>query len=279
VTIPIRVDTADGIFAGNRAVGRIALTAKFADGATRRAHVHEQGALRVRCPGPPAPELEAMIVNTAGGMAGGDHFALDLAVGPGARLLVTSASAEKVYRTLGAETAIAVKLDVGADGELAWLPQETILFDRARLRRTIEVDLAADARLLLAEAVIFGRSGMGETVAEGLLLDRWRVRRGGRLLHAETVRLDGNVAAKLAHAAVAKGGVAIASVLSVPGDDALVAAVRDASRQCRGEVGASAWNGIAVVRLVAPDGAALRHDLAQVLANVRGRRLPRLWLQ
>jgi urease accessory protein len=272
------LDPTDRIFAANRAIGRVALSAKLADGATRRARVHEQGALRVRCPGPPAGELEAMLVNTAGGMAGGDHFAIDLAIGPGARLLVTSAAAEKVYRTLGDETTITAKLAVAAGGALAWLPQETILFDRARLRRTIEVDLAPDAQLLLAEAVIFGRSGMGETVTDGFLLDRWRVRRSGKLLHAETMRLDGSVAAKLAQSAVAKGGVAVANVLLVPGDDAMVAAVRNASPQWRGEVGASAWNGIAVVRLVAADGAALRHDLAQVLAIIRGGRLPRLWL-
>ena len=272
------LDTADRIFAANRAIGQVALNAKFSGGATRRARTHEQGALRVRCPGAPAPELEAMIVNTSGGMAGGDHFELDFAVGPGARLLVTSAAAEKVYRTLGSEAIITARLDVAAGGELAWLPQETILFDRARLRRTIEVDLAADARLLLAEAVIFGRSGMGESVAEGFLLDRWRVRRGGRLLHAETVRIDGRVTDKLARSAVAKGGVAIASVLMVPGDEAIVGAVRAASQQCRGEVGASAWNGLAVMRMVAADGAALRHDLACVLATIRGGRLPRLWL-
>jgi len=75
------LDTADRIFAANRASGRVTLTAKWADGATRRGRVHEQGALRVRCPGPPAPELEAMIVNTAGGLAGGDQFALDFSVG------------------------------------------------------------------------------------------------------------------------------------------------------------------------------------------------------
>ena len=77
--------------------------------------------------------------------------------------------------------------------------------------------------------MIFGRSGMGETVADGFLLDRWRVRRGGRLLHAETARLDGDVAAKLAQPAVAKGGVAMANVLVVPGDETLVAAVRAAA--------------------------------------------------
>jgi urease accessory protein len=272
------LDTTDTIFAANRAIGRLTLSAKWAEGATRRGRVHERGAWRVRCPGPPAGELEAMIVNTAGGMAGGDRLELDIAVGPGARLLVTSAAAEKVYRTLGSETSIAAKLNVAAGGELAWLPQETILFDRARLRRTIEVDLAADARLLLAEAAIFGRSGMGETIAEGFWFDRWRVRRGGALFHAETVRLDGDVAAKLAQSAVAQGGVAIATVLLAPGDEAVVAAVRAASQQCRGEVAASAWNGLAVVRLVAADGAALRHDLVAILTTIRGGRLPRLWL-
>jgi urease accessory protein len=272
------LQTADTIFAANRASGRVTLDAKWAEGATRRGRVHEQGAWRVRCPGPPADELEAMMVNTAGGMAGGDRLELDFAVGLSARLLVTSAAAEKVYRTLGPDTSIAARLSVAAGGELAWLPQETILFDRARLRRSIEVDLAADARLLLAEATVFGRSGMGETIAEGFWLDRWRVRREGTLIHAETVRLDGDVAAKLARPAIGKGAVAMATVLSVPGDEAMVAAVRAESRHCQGEVAASAWKGLAVVRLLAASGAALRHDLARVLTSIRGGRLPRLWL-
>jgi urease accessory protein len=266
------------IFTANRAVGRIALAVKAMAGATRRARVHETGALRVRCPGPAADELEAVVVNTAGGMAGGDCFELAIEVGPGARLVVTTAAAEKVYRTLEPDTKVSVKLTVATGGELAWLPQETILFDRARLCRTIDVDLADDARLVLAEAVIFGRSGMGERVEEGLLHDRWRVRRGGRLIYAETVRLDGEIAAKLSEPAAANGGVAIATVLVLPGDEATVAAVRALGEQWRGEVGISSWNGLAAVRLVAADGAALRHDLVAVLAALRGAALPRLWL-
>src|SRR5205085_12621586 len=140
----------------NRAVGRIAFAVKTMAGATRRARVHEAGALRVRCPGPPAAELEAVIVNTAGGMAGGDRFDLDIAVGTDAHLVVTTAAAEKIYRTHGPDTQVGVKLSIAAGGAAAWLPQETILFERARLRRTIDVDLAAGARLLLAEAVVFG---------------------------------------------------------------------------------------------------------------------------
>ena len=122
---------------------------------------------------------------------------------------------------------------------------------------------------------MFGRSGMGEAVEQGALFDRWRVRRGGKLIYAESVRLDGAIAERLAEPAVAKGGIAVATVLIVPGDDAWW-------RRCarwkaiRGEVGASAWNGIAAVRLCAADGAALRHDLVHVMTAVRGA-LPRIW--
>jgi urease accessory protein len=266
----------DLIFAANRAVGRIALAVKAHDGVTRRARVHEAGSLRVRCPNTTSAEMEAVILNTAGGVAGGDRFGLDIAVGDGASLVVTTAAAEKVYRALGAEAVIDMTLDVAAGASLAWLPQETILFDRARLSRSIAIDLAADARLMLAEGIVFGRSGMGETVEGGALFDRWRVRRDGSLIYAESVRLDGAIAGKLAQTAVTKGGVAVATVLIVPGDDATVAAIRALEDRFVGEVGASTWNGMAAARLCAADGAALRHDLTHVMTAVRGS-LPRIW--
>ena len=264
----------DAIFAANRAVGSLSFSVKQVGGKTRRAQVREAGSLRVRCPGQPAAELEAVLINTAGGVAGGDRFTLDIAAEQGTRLVVTTAAAEKVYRTLGPDSVIDVKLDVTAGATLAWLPQETILFDRARMARSIDVSLAPDATLFLAEAIVFGRSGMGETVEEGALTDRWRVRRAGRLIYAETVRLEGAIAERLAQPAAAKGGVAIATVLIAPGDDAAVAAVR--SQAFEGEVGASAWNGIAAVRLCATDAAALRRDLVHVMTAVRGA-LPRIW--
>jgi urease accessory protein len=264
-------------FAANRAVGHVALEVAARAGVTRRQRVAEEGSLRVRCPGPPAHELEAVIVNTAGGIAGGDRFTLDVSVGPGAQLVVTTAAAEKVYRTLDPAATIDVKLAVGAGGALTWLPQETILFDRSRLSRTIEIDLADGARLILAEAVVFGRTGMGETVAESALFDRWRVRRGGRLVHAEALRLEGAVAEQLARPAIAKGCAALATVLVVPGDEAIAGTVRALGDGFRGEVGISAWNGFAVARLCAGDGAALRHDLVRVLTAVRSSALPRLW--
>jgi urease accessory protein len=183
-----------------------------------------------------------------------------------------------VYRSLGPDTTVDVKIDVAGDASLFWLPQETILFDRARMVRRIEVDLAETARVVLAEALVFGRTGMGEGVAQGCLIDQWRVRQSGRLLHAEGLRLDGTISDKLAQRAIAKGGVAIATVLLVPGDDAMVAAVRAIGDRLRGEVGASSWSGLAVVRFCARDGAALRHDFVQVLAALSITQLPHLWV-
>jgi urease accessory protein len=267
------------IFAGNRAIGRIALSVAADTNGSRRRRVHEAGALRVRFPNVSSRgALEAVVVNTAGGMAGGDRFDLDIAVGPGAKLTVTTAAAEKIYRSLGSDTEIRVKLDIGSGGTLGWLPQETILFDQIRLSRSIEADLAPDASLLLAEGVVFGRSAMGETLTHGHFFDRWRVRRGGTLIFAEGLRLGDAIAERLSQRAVTAGSVAIASVLKVPGDEAAVAAVRAKEKAFAGEVGVSAWNGLALARLVAPDGAALHHDLIAVLTAFGNMPLPRLWL-
>lgn len=266
------------IFAANRARGRIALGVAVVDGLTRRRQVSEEGSLRVRFPNPSAAECEAVIVNTAGGIAGGDLFALGIEVGGAAELVVTGAAAEKVYRAIDADAQMTVRLSVAEGGALRWLPQETILFDHARLSRSIDVELAESASLLLAEAVVFGRSAMGESVNQGRLIDRWRVRRGGRLIFAETSRLDGDIADTLAKPAVAKGAAAIATVLLVPGSDDAIAKVRALGEQFAGEVGISVWNGIAVARLCARDGAALRRDLMAVLAALDRKTLPRLWL-
>jgi urease accessory protein len=265
----------DSVFADNRAAGRIALSVACHGGLTRRRQIYEDGPLRVRFPNSSGPALAAMIVNTAGGITGGDRHDLAVRVEEGSALGITTAAAEKVYRALGPGAEIAIKIAVGSGARLAWLPQETILFDRARLKRRIDVELASSATLLMAEAVVFGRSAMGERVAEGAFTDRWRVRRDGRLLFAETMRLEGDIARMLAEPAIAGGGIAVATVLVVPGGQAMVERAR-AQTFC-GEAGVSAWNGLAVARLCAKDDASLRRDLATIIAALGGT-VPRLWL-
>jgi urease accessory protein len=266
------------VFASNRAVGAVAFDVALVDGVTRRRQLHESGSLRVRFPSPEAEGLSAMFVNTAGGVAGGDRFDIGISAGEGARLTVTTAAAEKIYRAQGPAAQLNITLKVAASSHLAWLPQETILFDRARVNRRIDIDLAESASLLLCEIVVFGRAAMGEKMLAGNFTDRWRLRLGGRLVFAETVRLDGDIGAKLARPAIAKGGVAVGTALIVPGDEALVARIREVSGSLGGEVGISAWNGFATARFCAQDAAKLRADMMAVLGSTGGPALPRLWL-
>ena len=264
-------------FAANRAVGRINLLVGARDGITRRQRVYEDGPLRVRFPNTEDRALDGVIINTAGGVAGGDRHEIKIDVSEGARLTITSAASEKVYRSHGPAAEIDISLSIARGGTVTWLPQETILFDRSQLRRRIEVDLATDSTLVLAETVVFGRAAMGETVKNGLLFDRWRVRRDGKLLLAETVHLSGDIERKLTEQAIAGGGCALATMVVVPGDEALVERVRSVATFC-GEAGISCWNGLAVARLCAKDAALLRHDLLSVLTAL-GTPLPRLCLQ
>jgi urease accessory protein len=277
--VPSRSEPADlATFVANRAHGRVSLALAASAAGVRRTASREEGSLRVRLPSACADAPEAVLVNTAGGIAGGDCFAVDLALDAGARLVVTTAAAEKVYRSLGTSSRFDVAATLAEDADLTWLPQETILFDRARLARTITISLAPTARLLVAETVVFGRAAMGEIVREGGFADRWRISRNGRLIFAENFRLDGAVSERLGDAAVAGGRAALGTVLMAPGDDATAEAVRGAAGAFRGEVGVSAWNGIALARLAAHDGAALRHDLVVLLSALGRRALPRIWL-
>ncbi len=271
------VSVTSSVFEANRARGAVRFDVHARDGVTRRGALHESGSLRVRFPSPEGEGLSGVFVNTAGGVAGGDRFEIDIAVTDAARLAVTTAAAEKVYRTPGPAAEISVSLKVDAGAHLAWLPQETILFDRARVRRRFDIELDEAASLLLCEIVVFGRAAMGERMRDGEFVDRWRLSRSDRLVFAETSRLDGNLAAKLARPAVAKGGAAVGTALIVPGDEALIERLREAADGFAGEVGMSAWNGFAIARFCAQDAASLRTDMMAVLART-GAALPRLWL-
>jgi urease accessory protein len=221
--------------------------------------------------------LEAVIVNTSGGLTGGDRFAASLAVEGGGSLVATTQACEKVYRSDGADTVVETRLRADRGGELAWLPQETILFDRARLKRRLAADLAGDATLFLVEAVLLGRKASGETFREGHFCDSWRIRRGGRLVFAEEMRLGGDVARVASHRATLSGGAAFATIL-LAGADAPV--LREAQRRLigneAGEGGSSLFDGLCVARLVAQDGAALRGILLPLIKAV-GRGVPRVW--
>jgi urease accessory protein len=150
--------------------------------------LREAHAAKVRIPfGVP----EAILINTGGGLAGGDHFSFDITAEENTTLTVTSQTAERVYRSLGPAAQVDVTLTARDGARLMWLPQETILFDGAALSRTITADLAVSARFLAVESVILGREAMGEHVQEARLTDRWRIRQAGRLIFADDIAFAG----------------------------------------------------------------------------------------
>lgn len=273
----IPVTTADDPLQANRAAAHLALSARLVAGRTCLGRLREGGGYRIKFPAP-ARGLEAVLVNTGGGLLGGDRLSLAVTAETGAELMLTTQSAEKVYRAVATPAEIAVALQVERGAHLHWLPQESILFSGARLRRRIEAEIAADSELLVAESAIFGRLAMGEVPGEGLLIDRWRLRRAGRLAFADDLRLDGNLAQLLDRPALGGGARAMAGlVLLAPDAEDRLEAARAMMEGDGVSCGASAWDGKLVVRMLAVDPAPMRQCLARLIAGFSGRPLPRFW--
>ena len=174
----------------------------------------QQGCAKARLPAPGGSAPEVVLINTAGGVTGGDRIDWRLEAGPGAALVATTQAAERVYRSAGGAARIETRLTLGPGARLDWLPQETILFDGGRLDRSLEVEMAADARLLALETLVLGRAAQRRDGAAGAVSDQWRIRRGGRLVHAEALRLDGDVARATAGAATLGGARALATLVA-----------------------------------------------------------------
>jgi urease accessory protein len=222
--------------------------------------------------------LNVVTLNTSGGIAGGDELTGTFAIGAGARATIASQAAERFYRALPGSnpSRVDTRITVAEGGAAEWLPQETILFDRCCMRRHLRIELAADAWFLGVENLVFGRAAMGESMEFASVRDLIEVRRAGRLLLHDAIRMEGPVASLLRHTAIADGARALATVVHVAQDaEWMLEPVRTAAPRW----GASAWNGMLIARLLATDGASLRAELANILHVLRGGRpLPRVWL-
>jgi len=274
-------DREPGAGALQRAHGAVRLRVRLRHGQTRIEALRQEGCLKLLFPrmhgaGP----LEAVAVNSSGGIASGDLLATDLDCAPGAHLLATAQAAERCYRARPGDgpARVETRLRVGEGATLEWLPQETILFDGAALDRRLEVELAPDARLLALESRVFGRALHGERLRTLDLADRLVIRRGGLPLLVDQLILRGDAEARLARTAVGAGARACA-VIVLAGPEA--AAMLDPVRaRLSGDAGASSWRGMLVVRIVSRDPAAHRGLIAAVLACLRpGRALPAVWRQ
>lgn len=239
--------------------------------------LRQSGSAKVFLPRMHGAPPEVVFLNTAGGLTGGDRLSYALSLAPGAVAVATTQTAERVYASSGGRAEVEATLMLGAGAVLDWLPQETILFDRAALSRRLVADLAENARLLLAETVVLGRAAMGEQLGEVWLHDWREVRRGGVPVFVEPLRLTG---ATLAAGPAGLGGArAVATVaLIAPEAEDTLEPLRATLAGVQGvEAAASAWDGKCVVRMRALDGQPLKRALASVLNTVRGTPLPRVW--
>ncbi|MDB6454498.1 urease accessory protein UreD [Falsirhodobacter sp. 20TX0035] len=254
-----------------RSAGKAHAALTLRDGRMRLTALRQQGSAKAILPrveGPP----EVVFLNTSGGLTGGDRLEMSLDVT--GRAIATTQTAERAYDAGGGVATVRVSHRV--DGWLDWLPQETILYDRARVDRITRIDLAPDAGCLMLEMLVLGRAAMGETVRDLHLSDRREVWRGEKPVLLEWLRLD--KAALCAGPAGLAGSRAIATLAMVgPGaEDAL-----DPARAALGvggvEAAASAFGGKMVVRMRAGDGWLLRRQVARLLLALRREPLPRVW--
>lgn len=273
------VGAADAVMAGVRARGVISVSSAMRDGKSVRDHVREEGSLRIRFPREEAAGLNAVVVNTGGGMTGGDVFSISATAGEDSTLTVTTSAAEKFYRSLGAVADIYVTLKVQRNAVLAWLPQEAILFDGSRVVRRYEVEIDQSAKALLCDINCVGRSAMGETVRDLKLQDQWRIKIGGQLCLADFTRIDGNASDILARPTSAAGASSFASLIYAGPDTSSASQMIGDIISGRDDVtGATGLvNGISITRFVSKDLAALRSAVAACARVIHGEAMPRSW--
>lgn len=265
--------------APQRALGHGIIHVEQRHGRSRIARLFQEGCAKIRMPRVARDPFEAILINTAGGLTGGDRLNWAIRASESTSALITTQACERIYKAREDEAVVETRLSAEKGTHLAWLPQETILFDRSALSRRLDVDMDGGATVLLAEAVVFGRQAMGETVTETRFHDRWRVRVDGRPIHAEDFRLGPDLGAQQARAAITGGQRALATVLLASPE---AGRQLDAARAIVGDDGAvSNWQvgGVdkLLARLHAPDSYALRKRLIPLLRLLNGQPLPKVW--
>lgn len=265
-----------------RAHGRAELGFARGAGDTVLRHLFHAAPLRVLFPTPEPDDLPlAALVNVGGGLAGGDSLEVEAKLAAGGGASLTTPAAEKIYRSLQDPVRLSTMLDIAEGATLEWLPQETILFDGARLERRMQARLAPGARLLAAEMLVFGRIARGERLSHGALFDSWRLWRDGRLHWADATDLSGDIAARLA-APFGFAGAEASALLLLAASVEEAHAGRDLLRAA-GHEATLARPGLLLARFLGPAGAvrdALAAAILVLRAGVLGlpARLPRLWM-
>lgn len=267
-----------------RLSGEARVTFSAGGGATHLADLYQQSPCRILFPRSDGLWPEAVLLNTAGGVTGGDSLNYNISVQDQAHAVASTQAAEKIYRALDDKARIRTTLIVGENCELHWLPQETIVFNRANLARGTCAEVANGGRLLALEWLILGRQAHGETVTEGAIHDRWRVYRNGRLIWGDDFRLAGAIDDLVRRPAVLDGARALATLIYVADDaETMLESAREWLKPAMVPTGATAFKHLLLVRFLAGDAAVLRSVVAKFVTQLRSKlagsavALPKVW--
>ena len=239
--------------------------------------LYQSGCAKLMLPKTYGEMTEAVMLNTAGGITGGDRLIVKIQVENSA-VVATTQTAERLYRSITEPAKIEIRLRADKAATLHWLPQETIIFDGAELDRTICLDMSADSKCLLAETIVMGREAMGEDICACHFTDNWRLSREGQLFHAESLRMTDGVAEIMAVPAGGNEARFLSTILYAGFDaeqmaDLLTSVVETCSSECA----VSCWNDRLVIRLMSPHPHFARADVKQLLCALSGQPLPRVW--
>ena len=270
-----------------RADGAATLTVASEGGISRLCDLYQRAPCRVLFPDVEAGEpLQAVLLTTTGGLTGGDRTRVEFKVGANARATLTTQAAEKLYRALpdAAPVECSIRVQAEANCWAEWLAQETILFNGAQLRRSFCAELAPGARMLAVESIVFGRQAMGEELRVGMLHDSWRIRLAGRLIWADAMRLEGDIAL-LRRAPFGHGDARACATILYAGADSgeLLEPVRTVLEDDANNCGATLMDGLLIIRLLDADAPRLRWRVLNVAGLIRhaaaglSRSLPRVW--
>ena len=267
---------------------RLQGSARVGFSGTRLTELYQANPCRVMLPRSPGGGVEAVLLNTAGGITDGDCLNYSISAAAGAQVTATTQAAEKVYRSRGADSQVQCHLMLTDGAFLEWLPQETILFDGGALGRQTCIEMDGDSRLLALDWLLFGRLASGERLHSARVRDRWRLRRDGRLIWADDFRLQGDLESLAARPSLLAGARALATLIYAAADAGqYLDPAREQLQRVAGRAGASERPGLLICRFLADDGLTLRRDVEAFLlpfrAVLRGQPqstpmpLPRVW--
>lgn len=263
-----------------RVEGRAAVSFKTVNEKTRLERLYQHGSAKIRFPKTYGTFSEAVLINTAGGLTGGDTLDWAVTLDAKTNVVLTTQACEKSYKSLKDIANVSTHISVGENATCHWLPQETILYERSALSRTFDVQLSKTSKLIALESVMLGREAMGESLKRCTFKDKWRIYREGKLIFADNIKLEGDLEEMQQKSALMAGHKAFATLLYCGTEDdeqlTKIAARLQSDLKDR-NMAFSVFQGKLVGRFLAKDTYSLRHCLMPILKELSGNDLPRVW--